>query len=107
MRVVILEGAEHDLKDLRFYIIKNFSSDAWRLTYEKLKQTIRNLRDFPLAGGIPDEIEKLHLSQYRQVISGSNRIVYEVRQDIIFIHMIVDVRRDMKSLLTRRLLRTL
>ena len=58
-----------------------------------------------MAGSIPDEIEKLNLNQYRQVVSGLNRIVYEVRQDSIYIHMIVDVRRDMNALLTRRLLR--
>jgi toxin ParE1/3/4 len=105
MKVLILESAEHDLKDLRSYIVKNFSSEIWRDTYAKLKGTIRNLQDFPLAGGIPDEIEKLHLSQYRQVVSGLNRIVYEVRQDTVYIHMIVDARRDMNALLTKRLLR--
>lgn len=105
MNIVILESAERDLKALRSYIIKNFSPEIWRNTYAKLKESIRNLQDFPLAGGIPDEIEKLNLDQYRQVVSGSNRIVYEVRQDSIYIHMIVDVRRDMSALLTRRLLR--
>ena len=47
----------------------------------------------------------LNLSQYRQVVSGLNRIIYEVRQDTIYIHIIVDSRRDMNALLTRRLLR--
>lgn len=105
MKIVILEAAEQDLRELRSYVVKNFSDEVWRLTYGKLKECIRNLRDFPLAGSIPEEIEKLHLTQYRQVVSGLNRIVYEVRQDTIYIHMIVDVRRDMNSLLTRRLLR--
>jgi toxin ParE1/3/4 len=35
-----------------------------------------------------------------------NRIIYEVRQDILYIHIIVDARRDLKTLLIRRLLRT-
>lgn len=105
LKIVILESAEHDLKDLRSYVVKNFSSDAWQDNYTKLKESIRNLKTFPLAGGIPDEIAKLNLSQYRQLVSGQNRIVYEVRQDRIYIHMIVDVRRDMHALLTRRLLR--
>jgi len=105
MTVLVLESAEHDLKDLRSYIVKNFSSEIWRETYATLKESIRNLQDFPLSGSIPDEIEKLHLSQYRQVVAGLNRIVYEVRQDTIYIHMIVDARRDMNALLTKRLLR--
>jgi plasmid stabilization system protein ParE len=105
VKIVILEKAEIDLKDLRSYIVKNFSCEVWRDTYATLKESIRNLRDFPLAGSIPDEIEKLHLSQYRQVVSGSNRIIYEVRQNTIYIHMIVDARRDVNALLTKRLLR--
>jgi hypothetical protein len=47
----------------------------------------------------------LNLSEYRQVLCGMNRIIYEIRQDVVFIHAVVDVRRDMVSLLTRRLLR--
>jgi len=75
IKIVILESAEHDLKT------------------------------FPHAGSIPEEFEKLNLSQYRQVLSGMNRIIYEVRLDTVYIHIITDARRDLKSLLTRRLLR--
>jgi plasmid stabilization system protein ParE len=105
LKVVILESAEHDLKELRDYVVKNFSVEIWQNTYGKLKETIRNLKAFPQAGAIPEEITKLNLSQYRQVLSGMNRIIYEVRQDTLYIHMVVDARRDMESLLTRRLLR--
>jgi plasmid stabilization system protein ParE len=105
-KVVILESAEYDLKDLKQYIINNFSLVTWHDTYSKLKTSIRNLQNFPLAGSIPEELNRLNISQYRQVISGMNRIIYEVRQDTVYIHIIVDARRDMQSLLTRRLLRT-
>jgi len=107
MKVVILESAEHDLKELKSYIVKNFSVETWQSTYDKIKAVIRNLKTFPHAGAIPEEFEKLNLSQYRQVISGMNRIIYEVRQDTLYIHIITDARRDLKSLLTRRLLRTI
>jgi len=107
MKVVILESAEHDLKELKSYIVKNFSVETWQSTYDKIKAVIRNLKTFPHAGSIPEEFEKLNLSQYRQVISGMNRIIYEVRQDTLYIHIITDARRDLKSLLTRRLLRTI
>lgn len=105
MNIVFLESAERDLHALRSYLVKNFSGEIWRDTYGKLKQTIRRLKDFPLSGSVPEEIKNLGLSHYRQVVSGMNRIIYEVRQDTIFIHMIVDVRRDMTTLLTQRLLR--
>lgn len=86
-RVVLLASAEQDLKDLRAYLLKNFSSDTWASSYALIKHTIRQLQHFP------------------QALAGMNRIIYEVRQEVIYAHMIVDVRRDMKALLARRLLR--
>jgi plasmid stabilization system protein ParE len=105
MKVVFLASAEHDLKELRSYIVKNFSQDTWQKTYGKLKESIRNLASFPHLGSIPEELETLNLSQYRQILSGMNRIIYETRQDTVYIHIIVDTRRDMKAFLMRRLVR--
>lgn len=102
-KIVILESAEHDLKDLRSYLVKNFSQATWQDSYGKIKTVIRNLQAFPYPGAIPDEFQHLGLSQYRQVFSGINRIVYEVRQDIVYIHVIADGRRDLKGLLLRRI----
>ena len=83
-KVVILESAEHDLKELKAYIVTNFSPATWRNTYNHIKEVVRNLKTFPHAGSIPEEIRKLNLSQYRQVLSGKNRIIYEVRQDTLY-----------------------
>ncbi|MGZ5052132.1 MAG: type II toxin-antitoxin system RelE/ParE family toxin [Methylobacter sp.] len=107
MKVVILESAEHDLKELRNYIVKNLSAETWQQSYDKIKTAIRSLKTFPDAGSLPGEFERLNLTQYRQVISGMNRIIYEVRQDTLYIHIIADTRRDLKSLLIRRLLRAI
>ena len=105
MKVVILDSAEQDLKDLRRYILKEFSRDAWLKTFDKIKTSIRNLAKFPLLGAIPPELEALHLTQYRQIASGKNRIIYEPRPDAVYVHMVVDARRDMTSLLLQRLMR--
>ncbi len=105
LKVVILESAEQDLKELKAYVIKNFSLKTWQSTFGKIQDAISNLQHFPQTGNIPDEIEKLNLTQYHQVLSGMNRIIYEVRQDVVYVHVVVDARRDMISLLTRRLLR--
>lgn len=105
MKVVMLGSAEADLVALRSYIVKNFSVTTWQATYAKLKSSIRNLTAFPYLGGMPDELETLNLNQYRQILSGMNRIIYEVRQDVLYIHLIVDARRDLKGILMQRLLR--
>lgn len=105
MKVVVLASAEEDLKELRAYIVKNFSLNTWKKTYDKLKESMRNLALFPYLGAVPEELEAVNLNQYRQILSGMNRVIYEVRQDTVFIHVIVDSRRDMMSFLMVRLLR--
>lgn len=105
-KVFFLHQAELDLKELKDYLLKNFSNRFWQSTYKKIKETINNIKGFPEVGCIPPELENLNLYQYRQVISGMNRIIYEIKKEMIYIHIICDVRREMKSLLSRRLLRT-
>jgi toxin ParE1/3/4 len=105
-KLVLHESAEHDLFELRIYILKNFDRNTWRITYSKIQESIRNLKKFPHVGSTPEEFEMLNLMQYRQILSGMNRIIYEVRQDTVYIHVITDGRRNMTDLLTRRLLRS-
>ncbi|CAN5331850.1 type II toxin-antitoxin system RelE/ParE family toxin [soil metagenome] len=106
-QIVILQQAELDLLELKNYIVKNFSLSSWQNSYTQIKKTIHSLKSFPQAGKIPTELQELNLTQYRQVFSGLNRIIYELRQDLIYIHIICDTRKDMQNLLTRRLLQWL
>ncbi len=48
---------------------------------------------------------QIQMTQFRQILSGKNRVIYEVRQDTVFIHAIIDTRRDMMAFLMARLLR--
>jgi plasmid stabilization system protein ParE len=105
MKVLILESAECDLKELRSCTVKSTSKATWQATYNKLKASIRNLASFSHAGSVPPEFDALNLGQYRQVLCGMNRIIYEVRGDTLYVHLVVDSRRDMEAFLMRRLVR--
>lgn len=107
MRAVFLQGAEEDLRELRRYIVKSFGEAAWQESYRKIKDAVRTIQTFPQGGSIPDELIDLGLRQYRQSISGMNRIIYEIREEVIYIHIVCDTRRDMRTLLSRRLMRVL
>jgi len=104
LKVVILQSAETDLKELRTWLIKQFSTQTWQSTYTSLKSATRHLGTQPYSGSIPEEIEKLHLSQYRQILSGMNRIIYEVRDQTVYVHIIADTRKKLPALLMKRLL---
>ncbi|MBK5378044.1 type II toxin-antitoxin system RelE/ParE family toxin [Pseudomonas sp. TH43] len=105
LKVVILQSAQTDLRELRTYLVRQFSTQTWQSTYADLKTAILGLADLPYSGSIPEEIEKLNLGQYRQIVLGMNRVIYEVRDETVFIHIIVDTRKSLPALLMRRLLR--
>lgn len=107
MRAVFLAGAEEDLRELRRYLIKSFGMSTWQESYQKIKDAVRAIQTFPQGGSLPEELIDLGLQQYRQAISGMNRIIYEIREDVIYIHIVCDTRRDMRTLLSRRLMRVL
>lgn len=107
IKVVLLQSAESDIKNLRGYVVKNFGMNAWHVTSRKLRESIAAIKSRPESGSMPGELSKLGLAQYRQVLSGMNRIVYELRGDTAYVHLICDTRRDLQSMLTRRLLTAL
>jgi len=105
VKAVFLAEAETDIKELRLYIIKRFGTTTWRETLQAIKTAVRDTAAFPRRGHIPDELAELGLTQYRQVLAGMNRIIYEERGDVLHIHIVCDTRKDLRSLLARRMLR--
>ena len=105
MTVVVLHSAELDLFELKSYVLKNFGAASWRASFRKIRDAITRLKKFPQEGHVPEELARLNIGQYRQVIAGMNRIIYEIRGQTLFIHVICDTRKEMRDLLTRRILR--
>ena len=106
-KVVVLPQAEEDLREIYQYLTHQFSRKEWLEAYRKIKQSIIQLKSFPESGAIFPEVQGLHLTQYRQIIAGMNRIIYEIRSDVVYLHIICDSRREMKAMLTKRLLTSL
>lgn len=53
----------------------------------------------------PAEFADFGGRNFREALSGLNRVIYEVRDDTIYIHVVADTRRDLRTLLQKRLLR--
>ncbi len=59
---------------------------------------------FPERGSYPPELLALGIREYRQAFFKPYRVIYRVIGKQVIIYVITDGRRDMKSLLARRLL---
>ncbi|AQH01916.1 plasmid stabilization protein [Burkholderia sp. KK1] len=70
-----------------------------------MQETITQIRRFPDSGHVPVELDDFADDTFRQVLSGKNRVIYQVRDDILYIHLVCDTRRDLQALLQRIVLR--
>ena len=100
----VLPTARIGIDELRSYIVRAFGWEIWRQTSAQLQDTIAQIRQFPDSGHLPAELEGF-VDAFRQVLSGKNRIIYQVRGDTVFIHLVIDTRRDLQALLQRIVLR--
>lgn len=67
-------------------------------------EATERLASFPERGPYPPELLGLGIREYRQTYFKPYRLVYRVIGKQVIIYLIADGRRDMQSLLSRRLL---
>ena len=104
-QIRITEEAERDILDIYNYVARTDSAQQAELLLERLEQCCLSLAQFPDRGHIPAELEDIAVKDFLEIHFKPYRIIYQLIDKIVFIHCIVDGRRDMQSLLERRVLR--
>jgi len=103
-QVVITEDAENDLEDIVTYIAKHDSPRAAQYVLSRILDIADSLTAVPSRGTSPKELRALGDQEYRQVFFKPYRLIYRVVEQQVVIYVITDGRRDLQSLLARRLL---
>ncbi len=104
-QVVLSEEAEKDLKDIALYVARYDSPEKALRLLENIEETCAKLEDHPERGHVPKELERLSIVQYLEIFFKPYRIIYEIDKRDVYIHCIVDGRRDIESVLRQRLMR--
>lgn len=102
--VLLTEDAEQDLEDLYVYIAKFDSQKNADYVLQRLLEVAESVATSPERGSQPKELRSLGIQEYRQVFFKPYRVIYRVFDKKVVIYVIADSRRDMQSLLSRRLL---
>lgn len=102
--VFLTAGAEHDLESIHDYIAESDSPANAEHVLDQLMKAIDGLATLPERGSHPKELLALGIKDYRQVFFKPYRVIYRVIGQRVYIYLIADGRRDMQSLLARRLL---
>ena len=103
-RVMLTHDAARDLEEIYDYISLHDAPRKADYVLNQIEKAFSNLSAFPERGAYPKELLELGIREYREIFFKPYRIIYRVMQKTVYVLLIVDGRRDLQSLLQRRLL---
>src|SRR5690554_3058470 len=104
-QVMLTRDAAFDLEELHRYIGQHDLPEKADYVLDQLEEALISLSSNPQRGVWPKELVAIGLREYREIYFKPYRIIYRVMNDKVYVMLIADGRRDMQSLLQRRLLR--
>ncbi|HED15734.1 MAG TPA: type II toxin-antitoxin system RelE/ParE family toxin, partial [Gammaproteobacteria bacterium] len=93
-------------EDIDDYISKHDSPQSADTVLGKIEETMLDLAKLPNRDTFPRELSSLGIREYREIFFKPYRIIYRVIDTHVYIYVITDGRRDMQTLLGRRMLGT-
>ncbi len=103
-RVFLTNDAARDLEEIYNYIAGHESPQQADYVLDQIEKAVSSLSGFPERGAYPKELLALGIREYREVFFKPYRIIYRLIEKNVYILLIANGRRDMQSLLQRRLL---
>ena len=95
---------KRDLETIYDFIAENDTQANANYVLDKLMEVAASLAAYPERGAYPKELLALGIREYREVFFKPYRIIYRVIGKVVHVMLIADGRRDIQSLLQRRLL---
>jgi plasmid stabilization system protein ParE len=102
--VLLLEVAIKDIEAIYRYIRKSGDKKAARDMIINIREACNSLSENPERGHIPDELSQIGHFEYRQIIAGKYRIIYQIAKPNIFIFGIIHGNRNIGEVLRQRML---
>ena len=102
--VLLTQDAERDLDDIHSYVATYDSPENADRVLDRLVEVAEGLAANPERGSVPKELQSLGIKDYRQAFFKPYRMIYRVVNERVVVYLIADGRRDMQTLLARRLL---
>lgn len=102
--VFLTEDAARDLEEIHSYIAAHDAPAKAEYVLDRIEEVIESLATFPERGAFPREFHALGIREYRETRFKPYRVIYRIMGKRVYIYLIADGRRDMQTLLERRLL---
>lgn len=103
-QVIVSKYAKEDLREIISYY-QSLSPDYVEKTISEFEKNVLSLKDFPKSGRIVPELAKQGIENFRELIQGYYRIIYEISNDTVNVHAIIDGRRDFEDIIISKITR--
>lgn len=102
--VYLTDHATQDLEDIYHHIQRNDLPQKADYVLNQIEKAFSSLNENPARDSFPDELNDLGIREFREIYFKPYRIIYQIIDKNVYILLIADGRRDMQSLLQRRIL---
>ena len=104
LRVQWTENALTDLLEIIRFIARDSPQNAWKV-HKRIRARAMTLTSLPDRGHVVPELAELAVVGYRELSIPPYRIVYRIEKKSVFVLAVLDGRRDIRRILSERLLR--
>jgi len=102
--VIVSQFAEDDLNEVAEYYF-SLSQNYVEKVISEFEENVMSLKKHPGSGRVVPELEKQGILQYRELIQGYYRIIYEISDDKVIVHTIIDGRKNFEDIIISKLSR--
>jgi toxin ParE1/3/4 len=103
MRVRLTRSAQDDILDIHRYIAARDGVPRADSIIDDLERLCHSLADFPLRGNIVRVLSDAGRTDFRELHYKPYRIIYRLTADTVTVYCVLDGRRDIATVLARRL----
>ncbi|MBD3344964.1 MAG: type II toxin-antitoxin system RelE/ParE family toxin [Chitinivibrionales bacterium] len=104
-RVVVLPEARDDIVDIYLYVAENNSVMRADSLLSNLEQTCLSLNHSPQRGHAVPELKRINVENFREIHYKPYRIIYQIIEKTVYVHAVLDGRRDLQEFLEMRIFR--
>ncbi|MDL2291449.1 type II toxin-antitoxin system RelE/ParE family toxin [Desulfovibrio sp. OttesenSCG-928-F20] len=106
-KVEMLPEADKDVAGIIRFIYRREGSAMAREILKRFRKAKDQLRTLPERGRIVPELRRINILTFRELQIPPYRMMYQISEpeNTVFIHIVVDGRRDLAELLQARLLK--
>jgi len=103
--VLIDPKAKQDLLELFQYVLLNDGYNQADELVTAIESVIYKLEEYPKRGHIPEELRGTGVKKYLEVHYKPYRIIYDITGTEVYVHCVLDGRRNIQEILSERVLR--